>query len=417
LDRDKKLAGLLEATRQVLEQSAETWTAELKRISAVQSQESFDLICLIRGLLEALQKNPAPASVWPELRILANDLLRGKFQVELVREPKQPVEWFDEAIEADIPAPRVERVGLALRAAEQEWFCFPKGRMLVPLPRPRGPRDEASEAIVQLVASADYLKELIPLAEDMLQLAQSPDEMIDSEPVLAFLDQLVTIQPSPERVETLGAILDQLRHWCAPSEILPRGWTYRQPINVDSLPPNEQTSQLQFDPNVPPGQIVRIQQFGLAHGEVVLRTPEITVSAGPPPAGHAELAEFVAQPDLLGGNALQQRIDSWPEAALHGTLEMVAVQFFVDFWGALGEHLRAGDPESAQELNNRLLSLLRHEWKLYPFHPVAYQDHPDGWLQRVAGRNMVTGRVRRILRPGLQDEEGHLRVPALVEVD
>jgi hypothetical protein len=61
--------------------------------------------------------------------------------------------------------------------------------------------------------------------------------------------------------------------------------------------------------------------------------------------------------------------------------------------------------------------VLRQNWKLYPFYPVAYQDHPDGWLQRAPGRNMVTGRVRRVLRPGLQDEDGHLRLPALVEVE
>ena len=291
LDKQNQFVDYLSHCRPIIEQSADCWSPELVATAPNLTPEQSDLLILIRGLLEAMQQVDAPASAWRELRILAGDLLGGQLQVELIRDPKQPAEWFESQKESDVAEPRPERVGLALRTAGQAWFCFPKGQVRVPL--------------------------LWPQVQD-----------------------------------TAG------RHDCA-----------------------------------------------------------AVASDWPKPAGFAELLEFASHQDVIGCETYRERLLAWPDAALSGTLEMTAVQFFVDFWGELGEKLRNHDAKSAQELSNRLVSVLRQNWKLYPFYPAAYQDYPDGWLQRTPGRNMVTGRVRRLLRPGLQDDDGHLRVPALVEVE
>lgn len=114
---------------------------------------------------------------------------------------------------------------------------------------------------------------------------------------------------------------------------------------------------------------------------------------------------------------VHERISAFPHAAVNGTLGVVAVQFFVDFWAELGQPWREREPERAAAFGERLCGFLQHALGLFPFAPASYQEFPDGWLQRVGGRGMVTGRVRRVVRPGLQDAQNQLRVPALVEVE
>jgi hypothetical protein len=49
------------------------------------------------------------------------------------------------------------------------------------------------------------------------------------------------------------------------------------------------------------------------------------------------------------------------------------VQFFVDFWGKLGEGLREHEPDKARVLSERLAALLEQELLLETFFPVLYQ--------------------------------------------
>jgi hypothetical protein len=145
--------------------------------------------------------------------------------------------------------------------------------------------------------------------------------------------------------------------------------------------------------------------------------PARLVVPQPAPPGFHVLRRLLHPPEGDAEAAVWNRVNEWKQAAKNGTLELAAVQFFVDFWGELGDLLRKTDPDKAREVARLLAELMPGEFKLYPFYPVAFQDYPDGWLQRLPGPNMVTGKVLRVVRPGLQDEQQHIRVPALVEVE
>lgn len=265
----ERIGDFLPHLRKVADRSHAEWRIALAETGL--PEEAREALILLRGLIECLAEVPAAHS---ELAILARELLTPfRMQAEIIRDPKQPAEWFESPIAADVAEPKVERIGLALRRLDGEWFCFPKGRLIVPIP------------------------------------------------------------------------------------------------------------------------------------EVVLPAPDID--------GYAELESQAA----AAGHYLAERLRQWREAALHGTLETTAVQFHVDWWGELGEELRQRDAELAAQIANRLQFVLQHGFKLFAFSPAAYQDYPDGWVQRVGGRAMVTGRVRRVIRPGLHDDQDHLRVPALVEVE
>lgn len=137
------------------------------------------------------------------------------------------------------------------------------------------------------------------------------------------------------------------------------------------------------------------------------------------PVEHPWTDVFGEMLDMAGESekAIRERIGVFPECVVNGTLAVVAVQVFVDFWAELGDEWRKRDGGSARAFADRLASFLQHALGLFTFSPMTYQEFPDGWLQRVGGRPMVSGRVRRVLRPGLQDGQNQLRVPALVEVE
>jgi hypothetical protein len=151
-------------------------------------------------------------------------------------------------------------------------------------------------------------------------------------------------------------------------------------------------------------------------GQPTAGSPE-TLSAIPVEHPWTEVFGEMLDMTRDGEPSIHERISAFPDAAVNGTLGVVAVQFFVDFWAELGEPWRQHEPESAAGFAERLCCFLQHALGLFTFASATYQEFPDGWLQRIGARGMVTGRVRRVVRPGLQDAQNQLRVPALVEVE
>ena len=90
---------------------------------------------------------------------------------------------------------------------------------------------------------------------------------------------------------------------------------------------------------------------------------------------------------------------------------------YVDYWGDAGAALRSAEPALAAEFIDRLTRFLNAAYRLSVFKPTSIHDHPEGWLAVMPGGRAVTGLVRRVHRPGLEDEHGNLRIPALVEVE
>src|SRR5207237_2731771 len=134
---------------------------------------------------------------------------------------------------------------------------------------------------------------------------------------------------------------------------------------------DEKTCTAVFRPDDPAGAIYRVRAFGLKRGDEVMRPGAVAVSAGPLPFGFRELANVVK--DDPPEADLRDRLKAWREAGLAGTLELTAVQFYVDFWGALGDGLRRRDPDRAREFSQRLTELLQHDFRLFPFRPAAFQ--------------------------------------------
>jgi hypothetical protein len=62
--------------------------------------------------------------------------------------------------------------------------------------------------------------------------------------------------------------------------------------------------------------------------------------------------------------------------------------------------------------------MLRENFGLSTFEPKTDRDYPAEWVTYAPGTRLTTGRVTRILRPGLYHPvEGILRLPAYVEAE
>jgi len=93
------------------------------------------------------------------------------------------------------------------------------------------------------------------------------------------------------------------------------------------------------------------------------------------------------------------------------------MDLYRDTWGEVGAPLRATDPTAASEFAGQVTAFLGAAYNLAPFSPATIHDYPDGWLAVVSGGRAMTGLIRRVYRPGLQDEHNNLCIPAQVEVE
>lgn len=89
-------------------------------------------------------------------------------------------------------------------------------------------------------------------------------------------------------------------------------------------------------------------------------------------------------------------------------------QFYVDLWDT---HRENADPQAFKEISEFVAGKIKKFFGLSQFFPTNYLDYQDGWVLRPPGSRMTTGRVREILRPGLQDDQGNLRIPAVCRVE
>ncbi len=181
-----------------------------------------------------------------------------------------------------------------------------------------------------------------------------------------------------------------------------------------TIDPDTHTTTAVFS-DVPAGQLVRVTGYGLTGHGRVYRPCAVEVSLGPPPAGLVELEEAAAR--LPEADPLRARVTGLREALRGDYLREAALELYLDYWVESARLARSPAADPGREFGARLMQFLRAAFGLSEFVPQSVHDHPDGWLAVVPGGRAVTGLVRRVHRPGLQDEQGNLRIPALVEVE
>lgn len=147
--------------------------------------------------------------------------------------------------------------------------------------------------------------------------------------------------------------------------------------------------------------------------------PSVAEEPTPVPAPNwlIELEECVNDATGSAPGELRARLRCWHSEETAERLESSAIELHIEFWDALRSDWMRDDSERAGAFTERFMAVLADRFGLSPFYPANFQDHPAGWVRLAAGNRMTTGRVREVLRPGLLDRDGELRVPARVNVE
>ncbi len=264
---------------------------------------------------------------------------------------------------------------------------------------------------------------LRPLVRRMAEFATGTDDPAGL--AADVLDAFASLAVGPlgkltrERTAWLDSVLDCIRGWFAGHDvrIMPNPWSFANPPTPDDLQGSGVTVAVVYRTEEPLGQVIRVKNFGMAHRDRVLRPAAVSVSSGVAPSGLPELEELLTETTHAAVRELADRLREWRSASLAGRLESAAVEVFVLYWDRLRGLWSAEAPDASAAFGERLAAFLIENFSLAPFYPTTFQERPAGWVQLIDGARMTTGRVREVVRPGLADRDGELRVPARVNVE
>ena len=206
-----------------------------------------------------------------------------------------------------------------------------------------------------------------------------------------------------------SANLAAVRDWCAVHgmELLPSD----EEAASEAAPEGDSDAVTCFSSQRREGA-VWVDRYGLRgpSGETIL-APLRAVSVGPPPPHFAELQKALAS---IKSDRLLASLKKWPQAKRENLLIYEVAEFFDSFWKEAG-----GDPPPRPLANVSALldRMLEEGFTLRLFRPSTLSDFPIDWVRYDKSRPIRTGRVLRILQPGLVSEDGTKMVDAELEVE
>ena len=181
-------------------------------------------------------------------------------------------------------------------------------------------------------------------------------------------------------------------------------------IDPSTAPAEEVELSSRFHPS-PVGASIGPGRWGYRRHDAILKRAIRNLSAGPAPAGFDALQ--LAVQHWPADHPYRAGVAKLPDAIGGGYLLESALELFTDYW----DQAHANRGESGRLYGEELGRFLHSALKLETFAPRNWHDHREGWVTPSSGSRLVTGVVRRLFRPGVVDDRGELRIPALAEID
>lgn len=246
---------------------------------------------------------------------------------------------------------------------------------------------------------------------------QATDE---SEHVVTLLDEIAKLDPAAGAAQLAARddLLSLVHGWAGDIGlgVVPADWSFAAGGPGPTADAVGVVSKPVFRRDVPAGRIARIKVFGMVRGREVIRPADIVISAGPPPPGLTELEAAAGAIPGPAGDEVRAAFRDLRPAGAGGFGELAAVELFTRFWDQAYPEWAAVDAVGAGAFADGLGRMLAAGYGLTAFAPLHYRDHPAGWVVVPPGTRMTTGRVARVLRPGLVAGDA-LRLPARVEAE
>jgi len=234
----------------------------------------------------------------------------------------------------------------------------------------------------------------------------------------ALLDALARLDPAGtgEQAAARDALLTRARAWAdvIGLSVRPAGWTFSGGGAAPGDDDRGVKTKAVFRRDVPAGAVARVKAFGLVGPTGAGEPGEVVVSAGPPPHGLTDLEAAAGGIPGAAGEEVRESFRALRPAGVGGYLELAAVDLYTRFWDGAYPAWAEADPGAAGLFGDGLRAMLAEGFGLDAFAPGQFRDYPPGWVAVPPGTRMTTGRVVRVLRPGLAAGDV-LRVPARVE--
>ncbi|MDG2013752.1 MAG: hypothetical protein P8J33_09620, partial [Pirellulaceae bacterium] len=159
-----------------------------------------------------------------------------------------------------------------------------------------------------------------------------------------------------------------------------------------------------------------VSQFGILDPQgSALQKEKCVISAGPPPAGYEQLKAALITEDGL--QQLCGLMEQWPaqrvksERALHNAIKG---EFFDALFKAIDN---LDDAAKAAQIQEIFAETLKSELSAFLFSPTRIGDVDDGWWKPINRSETMSGKIKKVIKPGLRDNKGLLIAPAVVELD
>lgn len=159
----------------------------------------------------------------------------------------------------------------------------------------------------------------------------------------------------------------------------------------------------------------KLIRFGIAEGLAVKDKAIVHRSMGKYPSELKEMIEILSKyPDQFSLKFINKLEDF---AVNKNNLQLASTDFYQLIYQDENIPILESNPELTKQFMQKLELYLRKNFAIKTFDPTKNRDLPDNFIETMQGRMATNGRIRKVIRPGLIDENDRLRMTALVERD
>jgi hypothetical protein len=237
-------------------------------------------------------------------------------------------------------------------------------------------------------------------------------------PVLDAL--MIAARSKPGQLEPLEVVLRAVQAWADARglTVLPASWSFVHPATAERLlAEGLDVPVAEFvDGGVAGGLQLRELGWSRADGGPG-RPPRLTQDAGPPPAYYKDLRRALGEATSWPpASDLLAELEGWPQRRLDGldVLRSAAEHSFGSFWEAAGPQPHEPAVSRAADLLSRLL---QEEFGLETFYPRSTRDFSREAIKVASRGNQNTGNVKRVVRPGLRNQNEAISFSAVVDLE
>lgn len=159
----------------------------------------------------------------------------------------------------------------------------------------------------------------------------------------------------------------------------------------------------------------KLIRFGIAEGLTVIEKAIVHRSMGKYPSELKGMIDILAKYPIQISFKFIEKLEDF--AINKNNLQLASTDFYQLIYQDENIPFLESNPELAKKFMQKLELYLRKNFAIKTFDPTKNRELPDNFIETMQGRMATNGRIRKVIRPGLIDDNDRLRMTALVERD